>query len=185
MAPTTNILLDLLETRAAGFADCIALCVKDRGHWVELTYAELFDRARRLAAALIEAGLEEGDRVAILCESRPEWGAAFLGSICAGAIVVPLDTKLTETELESILDDCRPKILFVSASSSERARSLHALAPSIAHVFLVDADLGSAGSYGGAPRFRPADATAAIVYISATAGNPKGVMISYANLLFQ
>jgi long-chain acyl-CoA synthetase len=187
MAPITNILLDLLETRAAGFADSIALCVKNRDHWVELTYAELFDRARRLAASLIEGGLQEGDRVAILGESCPEWGVAFLGSICAGAIVVPLDTKLTETELDSILDDCRPKILFVSASSSERARSLRAQAPSIAHVVLVDADLGSAGSAGSASRFRsrPANETAVIVYISATAGSPKGVMITYANLLFQ
>src|SRR2546426_12493073 len=102
MAPTTNILLDLLETRAAGFADCIALCVKNGGHWVELTYAELFDRARRLAAELIEAGLEEGDRVAILCESRPEWGIAFLGSICGGGVVVSLDTQLTQTQRESL-----------------------------------------------------------------------------------
>jgi long-chain acyl-CoA synthetase len=187
MVPTTNILFDLLEARAAGFADYIALCIKDRDHCVELTYAELFDRSRRLAAALIEAGIEEGDRVAILSESRPEWGVAFLGSICAGAIVVPLDTKLTETELDSILDDCRPKLLFVSPSSSERARSLRGLAPSIAHVFLLDADLGSGDGAASTPRFRrrPTNDTAAIVYISATAGSPKGVMITYANLVFQ
>ena len=71
-----------------------------------LTYDQLDDRSSRLAAGLVERGLQKGDRVAILMHNRLEWVELFFALAKAGAVMVPLNYLLRPQELRYILDDC-------------------------------------------------------------------------------
>ena len=177
--------LNLLENKSDRFAAQPALCIKEGRKWVELSYGELSRRARRFASHLIRSGFEQGDRLAILSESRPEWGIAFFAGIRSGAVVVPLDVKLTEAELTTILSDCEPKILCVSAHYKEMAEVLRARVPSIRTVTVLEEMEALEPGELLPSRERGLDETAVIIYTSGTTGNPKGVMATFRNLVFQ
>jgi long-chain acyl-CoA synthetase len=137
--------------------------VPDRTAVVELdgpsvTYAELEDRARAVAGGLRAAGVAVGDRVALRIGNGLDWVLAFWGTQLAGGIVVPLNTRLSEAEVQVILDDCTP------AHVVEPGVPLPAGAPIEAH----DA--------------APSD-VAALFYTSGTTGRPKGAMTTHENFL--
>ena len=92
--------------------------------WRELTFKGLDILSKRLANYLIEIGIDKGDKLSILSESMPEWGAALFASTMAGSITIPLDIKLTEYELTSILSDCQPKVMLVSSTYLQMAIKL-------------------------------------------------------------
>ncbi|HEY4605827.1 MAG TPA: AMP-binding protein [Blastococcus sp.] len=123
-----------------------------------VTYAELWDRALRVAGGLRAAGVEVGDRVALQLGNGLDWVLAFWGGHLAGAVVVPLNVRLSEPEVEFILGDC-----------------------AAAHVVRPGSPLPD-----GAP-VEPADAThgdvAALFYTSGTTGRPKGAMVTHENFL--
>jgi len=97
----TNVLL-FLENRTEALENKIALGMKSSLGWNELTFKGLGVLSRRLANYLINNNIDKGDKLAILSESMPEWGAALFASVLAGAITIPLDIKLTFFELDSI-----------------------------------------------------------------------------------
>ncbi len=186
--------LHLMQLKSDVYGGRTALLLKEKSKWKELSYIELSRRARDLSDYLIESGFKKGDRVAILSESRPEWAIAFFASIRSGAITVPLDIKLTDAELKSILTDAQPKILFVSAEHSKSATILKESIPSIEKVILVGdhpdgaefplySTLRSKAILEGC--VREPEETALIIYTSGTTGSPKGVMISFSNLIFE
>src|SRR6476661_3306162 len=77
-----------------------------------LTFAQLAVTATSTARALIAAGIEAGDRVAIWAPNTTEWVLAALGVYAAGAVVVPLNTRFKGAEAAYILDRARAKLLF-------------------------------------------------------------------------
>lgn len=168
--------------------------MKSRIGWKELTYRGLSLLSKRLANYLIKIGINKGDKLAILSESMPEWGAAFFASILSGAISVPLDIKLTIYELTSILTDCQPKVLLASSAFLETALKLQESIPSIEHIVVID-DNGSNMQYPSLYnlpdepdrkwRHRSPSKTALIIYTSGTTGNPKGVEITFKNVRSQ
>lgn len=186
--------LSLLQSKSDVYGARTALYLKDELHWKELTYSELSRKARTLASYLIERGIQQGDRVAILSESRPEWGIALFGAIRAGVIFVPLDIKLTSAELVSILSDAEPRMLFISNQFLETAKALKTLLPCLEEIVLLD---GEKNAYGFLSldaikptgilkgRERRLEETALIIYTSGTTGNPKGVMTTFGNLIFE
>ena len=106
-----NVLARLdINTRLYG--ERISLGKRNRYGWKELTYKGLGLLSRRLASYLIkDLGIEKGEKLAILSESMPEYGACVFGSVLAGLTTVPLDNKLTIYELESILSNCQPSVM--------------------------------------------------------------------------
>lgn len=189
---TPGTVRSILSIKAQHYADRPALSLLADGRWRTLTYRELTERVDRLTGWLLAAGIRRGDRIAILSESRPEWGVAFFGAILSGATVVPLDVKLTPEELEALVADAAPRVLFVSSELVATGRRLRAASGSLEHVVLLDAGAGDVPSLGGlsAPPGaggleRDAGETALIVYTSGTTGQPKGVMVSFASLIFQ
>ena len=172
-----------------------SLGIKTNYGWSELTYKGLGYLSRRLACYFIyDMKLEKGEKVAILSESKPEYGACFFAGVLAGLTSVPLDNKLTIYELESILSNCEPSVLLASGANYEKALTLKSKISSIKQVIFMDRisntkefqDLYSIPeNYEGKWRRRSLDSTALIIYTSGTTGSPKGVEITYKNILSQ
>ena len=117
----TNV-LSMLEDKTKDFNDRVALGTKNTMGWREFTYKGLGLMSRKLAWHLMNTvGVKRGERVAILSESKPEYGACVFASILAGTVTVPLDVKLTKYELNSILSDCEPSVILVSLHYIETA----------------------------------------------------------------
>ncbi len=185
----------LLEEITIKNSEKQSLGIKTILGWDEFTYKGLGLLSRQLACYLINnLQMPKGEKVAILSESRPEMGACVFGSALAGQIIVPLDVKLTIYELTSILSDCKPAVMLVSAANYGKAKELQQLVPSIKHIIIsekvkMDDDIETLYTlpkdYNAKWVRRPLNDTAFIIYTSGTTGSPKGVEITYKNMLAQ
>ena len=189
--------LDLMQEKSDMYGQVKALALKTKDGYEELSYLEISRRSKKFANYLIEKiGVAKGDRIAILCESRPDFAIGMFASIQTGAVTVPLDVKLTVPEHTHILNDCKPRIILCSSHYLEHAIEVKNNVPSIEQIFVLDDE---ERNYPEIPsvsaldadiekdlgRPRSLDETALIVYTSGTTGNPKGVMISFGNIYSQ
>ena len=117
------------------------------------SYLMLSDHVERLARGLIEHGTKAGDRLAISARNRPEWIAACLASLRSGAVVVPLDTQLSDEALRHALRDSGARLLFTTGAEAGRLRP--ACGELGVEIILLDDD-GRARRGGGALMAEPA-----------------------------
>ena len=140
------------------------------------TYGQFVDRAHALAALLQSGGLEPGGRVAFLCPNVVELLEAYFGVLLAGGILVPLNIRLSRTEVSRILTDCEPAELFVHPSLRHVAEGT---ALDGEHAAAIE---GLVGERVPAPAVDE-DAVCEIFYTSGTTGGrPKGAMLTHRNL---
>ena len=187
--------LQFLEDRTSDYSERVALGMKTNLGWNEFTYSGLGMLSRKIAHYLINGlQVQKGEKLAILSESKPEYGACVFGAVLSGMITVPLDIKLTEYELESILSDCQPTIMFVSKTLVDKAKLLKEKVPSIKTILLVDEPTCNdeftsihmlPENYNCKWRHRSSKSTALIIYTSGTTGAPKGVEITFQNMFSQ
>ena len=157
-------------------------------------YRELRAEAERIAARLQATGFGAGDRCAILMSNQSKWVVSGLGALWAGAVLVPLDYKLTPPEMVALLRHARPRALIVEypvwRDIAADVRALDGMqvfvteAPAqetLAGASRWEAPASSAFTY--VPRRR--DDLASIVYSSGTGGTPKGCMLTHGNYLAQ
>lgn len=185
-------ILSHIENKTADYENRIALGIKGRYGWREFTYKGLGLLSRKIGKYLIETlEVKKGDGIAILSESKPEYGACVFASVLSGGITIPLDIKLSKYELKSILSDCLPKVMLVSQQYLETAKELQKEIPEIEHIILIDdhahnhdvVDIYSLPEeYNAKWRQRSSKSTAFIIYTSGTTGAPKGVEISFKNV---
>ena len=145
------------------------------------SYAELLALVERTGAGLRARGIETGDRVALFLPDGLAWAAAFFGALRAGAVAVPLNTRLGEAELAAVLADSGAAALVADAALAAPAREAAARAE-LATVLDPEALLAPPGT-----RLAPApvgpDAMAAWLYTSGTTGSPKAAVHLHRNLL--
>ncbi len=187
--------LSLLEDKTNDYARKTALGIKTSFGWKELTFDGLGLMSRRLASYLInDLGIQKGEKLAILSESKPEFGVCVFGSVLAGTITVPLDIKLTKYELVSILSDCLPTVMLVSQNYIEKAKEIQKEVPSIKHLIVMDERPETDGlqslytipaNYSCKWRHRARNSRMFIIYTSGTTGAPKGVETTFGNILAQ
>ena len=178
----------LIQSKAEEFGPKIALCT--RGEEKEcFTFSQLSEMSGSLSHHLATLGVEVDDRVAILSEARPRWAVAFFAALRVGAIACPLDSRLTLQELGAIVADARPKVLFVSSQTAKMGRKLQQSEHAIQHLINLDAipedGLPDPAGTEAERVQRLGDDPAVLTYTSGTMGIAKGVVTTYANLLFQ
>src|SRR5277367_596833 len=83
-----------------------------------INYRELWDRAARVAGGLKNLGIESGDRVAIRLGNGLDWCVAFWGTLMAGAVVVPVNTRFAEPEIEYVINDSGSKFGFLPGQAT-------------------------------------------------------------------
>jgi long-chain acyl-CoA synthetase len=173
-----------------------------------LSSKEFFERIRDVSLGLEALGIGSGERVAIVSESRPEWMITDLAALCAGGVTVPIYPTLSAPQARYILQDSGAKAAIVSTRLQlEKIQEVRHQLPSLTAVILFDgfepgdspsvmsfemlAERGHqrlTGDWGVGRDFRDrtraiaADDLATIIYTSGTTGEPKGVMLTHANL---
>ena len=170
-----------------GKPSILVLRAKSVNRW---SYAKLADQVEQLTNGLAGAGLQKGDHVAMFAENQPEWIAACLATIQAGAVVAPIDVQLGEKALGHVIADCEARFIFTSTARVKRLKSLGL--GSKLKLFLLDGDEEDKRSWRHLlsdtaterPTVEPND-PALLIYTSGTTGKPKGVPLTHANLVFQ
>jgi long-chain acyl-CoA synthetase len=182
-----------------------ALNAKHGSEWRAISSAEILRRIENIAAGLYSLGLRKGDKAAILAPNSPEWTLADAGCQFSGIIDVPIYTTLAPASVKYILNDSGSRLIFI-ANKAEYDRIADALAdcPAIERIVFFDrheveldnaislADLERAGEELSREQphlvselsaaSRPQD-VATLIYTSGTTGEPKGVMLTHANIL--
>jgi acyl-CoA synthetase (AMP-forming)/AMP-acid ligase II len=154
-----------------------------------MTYGELAQAARAVAAGLIVRDVAPLDRVALMLPTGTEFFAAFLGTLYAGAVPVPIYPPMQLSQLEEylrrqtkILRNAEAKVLVTVPEALRLGGLLRGLVPSLRGIESVS-NLASAPMGTPLPALNDPGATALIQYTSGSTGDPKGVVLSHANLL--
>lgn len=157
-----------------------------------LSYGVLRERTGRLARALQRLGVTRGNRVAVLLGNTPEYIELYLAITGIGAIVVPINTRLSPSEQMLLLQDCEPVMLVASPIGETAVEYAMSAVASLRHLVLINRALPRTLSYeeliaGAQTTFAPvdvaADDAAVILYTSGTTSGPKGAILTHGNLL--
>ncbi|MCP4961290.1 MAG: acyl--CoA ligase [Actinomycetia bacterium] len=184
-----GFITDPLDRWAVERPDQAALVFGDRG----TDYATLKSEVDQLAKALIAAGVARGDRVAMLSSPRPEFWINLLATTSVGAIWVGLNPKYTDGELDHVITDAEPRLVFALSiiadeDQSEKLSGLSLRHPSVQD-FIVDEWSGAselalttddAALAARRSEIDPSD-PCIIVYTSGSTGRPKGAMLTHTS----
>jgi acyl-CoA synthetase (AMP-forming)/AMP-acid ligase II len=157
------------------------------------SYRALNERANRLASALRRSGLGRGDRVAILQRNCPELVETLFASFKAGAVAVPINSRLHPREYQYVIDHSGAKVVVITQEFREGIASIRDELPNVEQVICVDGAAPELAGYDtvlaqGAPEDDDLDMAPDelcwFFYTSGTTGRPKGAMLSHGNLRF-
>jgi fatty-acyl-CoA synthase len=155
-----------------------AAALIDDGRNLTLTYADLEEQSRRLAAWLAAAGVGAGDRVAILAGNTTDVFEALFACAKLTAILVPLNWRLALPELQFIIDDCRPRVLIYEDTYADSAAAV-----GTPGLLQLGDDYEAAKMASDPTAVGPVTATLddpwAILYTSGTTGHPKGAICTH------
>jgi long-chain acyl-CoA synthetase len=189
---------DLPGSAAQRFGDHLAARHRVDGEWREVTYAEVVGAIDEVALGLAELGIEPGDRVGVLADTRLEWTVASYGISAAGGVVVPVYPTNSARECEWVLGNSGAKaVVCENAAQVAKVEQVRGALPQLGHVIAIDGGGGDLTLDGLRERGRardraelaerqshvaPGDAYT-IIYTSGTTGPPKGVVLTHANAM--
>lgn len=203
-ADEPGTLVDLFERLARVHKRPDTLNYKRDGRWHSISADELLARVQLLAGGLHSLGVRHGDRVAILSESCVEWTLADAGCLFAGAVDVPIYPTLTPPQVHYILKDSGARLIVLSNRAKFLQLREMLKTTAVGYVIFFDSSgvqpdegltLEQLEERGRATLLRSPNLTqhlahetkpdelATIIYTSGTTGEPKGVMLTHANLV--
>jgi long-chain acyl-CoA synthetase len=193
----SKTIADLLPRAAELYGSRVAVRYKEGDQWVSKTFDDVVEIVRPLAFGLVTLGVEKGDRVAILGNTRPEWTYFDFAALSIGATVVPIYQTNSPEECRYVLENSDSKVVVVEdAEQLAKVRQVRDQLPQLEQIVLMtgsaeDAisteDLAAKGTGGDAATWEtlysavtPAD-ICTFIYTSGTTGPPKGCIISHGN----
>jgi long-chain acyl-CoA synthetase len=194
----SKTIADLMPMAAERHADLRAVTYKDEsGQWVSNTYREVGEIVRKLALGLIELGVEKGDKVSILANTRPEWTYFDFAALSTGATVVPIYQTNSPDECQYVLENSDAKVVIVEDDEQlAKVEEIRDRTPKLEQVIRMEGSGGGAISMdelieSGSGRsdseweqrwssVTPED-ICTFIYTSGTTGPPKGCVISHGN----
>jgi len=198
-ATGSTTIADLIERAAERHTGSPALRYKQGGAWKDVSYSELGRTVSEVGRGLIDLGIEPGDRVAILCQTRPAWTYADFGITSTGAVVVPIYATNSPEECQWVAGNSESRaIVCENAEQVAKIRAVQADLPALETVIVID----SSGDSGDAltldalrergrgrdpeelsdrARAVTRDQPYTIIYTSGTTGPPKGCVLSHGN----
>lgn len=196
--PSTGNLTDDVVTNGRDFADAVVFSRRTGDEWSDVTAAEFLDEVQAVAKGLVAAGVEVGDRVAILSKTRYEWTLLDYAIWFAGAVTVPIYETSSAEQIGWILEDSGARAIVAEGPDHlarvREARRSGDLAE-LQHVWSLQDNavdvLGRLGSdiSDDALEQRRTTATpqdvATLIYTSGTTGKPKGCMLTHGNFMFE
>ena len=199
--PATANLADVVFRRAAEQPQAVILRRPSEGSgasrgsrgWADVTASQFKDEVIAVAKGLVAAGIEPGDRVALMSRTRYEWTLIDYAIWTAGAITVPVYETSSAEQAEWILSDSGARACFAeTASYGDIIASFRDRMPGLSHIWQIDSDLDSLRAAGAdvgdeviTERAAAAGAAdlATVIYTSGTTGRPKGCELTHENLL--
>jgi long-chain acyl-CoA synthetase len=213
MASTTGsrTIADLIPRSAAEHAERVAVRYKRDGAWHDVTYAQLAEIVREVGLGIIDLGIQAGERICILANTRPEWSYADLGATSAGTIVVPIYQTNSPEECHWVLSDSEAcAIVCENEEQLAKIAAIRDRLPNLRTIIVIDPPEGEAQDNGSSSavqslgaitleevrkrgRKRSADELEArraairsedpftFIYTSGTTGPPKGCVLTHGN----
>jgi long-chain acyl-CoA synthetase len=199
--PATGVgsktIADLFPVAAKEHGSKRAVMYKEGSSWVSKTYAEVGEIVRDLSLGLIDVGIDRGDKVAILANTRPEWSYFDFAALTAGATVVPIYQTNSPEECQYVLENSDSRAVIVEDDEQlEKVRAVRGSLPKLEHVILMTgsaddaismADLAARGRDRNQADWEERyssvtpDDICTFIYTSGTTGPPKGCVISHGN----
>jgi long-chain acyl-CoA synthetase len=193
----SSTIADMMGLAAARYGDRPAVRRKHGDGWQDVSYRELGVIASELASGLIALGVEPGDRVGILCSTRPEWTYASFGITSAGAVVVPIYPTNSPEECEWVAGNSESRVVICEDPGQvAKIVKVRERLPELETIVVIDGDADDAISLDdlrarGRERdpsevaervqaARPEDAYT-FIYTSGTTGPPKGCVLTHGN----
>ncbi|MGA7146334.1 MAG: AMP-binding protein [Desulfobacterales bacterium] len=174
-----------------------ALCYGSRPGWYEadadktLTFLQIKEMVDGLARGLLATGIKPGDRIGVLGRNSLEYFLLYGAAAALGAILLPVNWRLSAEEIEYILKDCEPEALFVDTEYQNLAESVKDRLPFIKNYFNLNSGSGNFQSFDTLTNhpgtFEAADVSddsrLVIIHTAAVQGKPRGAVLSQGNLL--
>jgi long-chain acyl-CoA synthetase len=188
----------LPRAAAERFGGALASRHKAGGEWREATYGETAEAIEEIALGLVALGIEPGDRVGVLADTRVEWTQSSYAISAAGAVVVPVYPTNSPRECAWVLGDSGARaVVCEDAAQAEKIAAVRDELPQLEHVIAIEGDSADLslselrergeGSDRDELSRRQAgvgrDDPYTIIYTSGTTGNPKGVVLSHGNAM--
>jgi long-chain acyl-CoA synthetase len=189
---------DLLPRAVDKYGSAPAIKYKDAsGTWVTRSFEEVGATVQKLSLGLVDLGIERGDKVSILANTRPEWTYADFAALTAGATVVPIYQTNSPEECQYVLDNSDAKAVIVEdAEQLAKVEEVRSQLPKLEHVILMEGEAEGAISFEELARRGDgrdaaeweqrysavgSDDICTFIYTSGTTGPPKGCVISHGN----
>jgi len=195
----SNTIADLAARAAETFGDKAAIRHKQSGEWEDVSFSDVWSTVSEIARGLIDLGIEAGDRVALLCNTRPDWTYADFAISSAGAVVVPIYPTNAPEECEWVLGNSESvAVVCEDASQLAKVEEVRERLPGLKHVVVIEAGDASDGVVStDALRERgrevpeeklreryqaiTGDDPYTFIYTSGTTGPPKGCVLTHGN----
>ena len=192
--PALNSAAQFVFDNARTRPDVVALKIRDGQGWSEITTREFADRVLAVAKGLIAAGVQPGDRVALMSKTRWEWTLFDFAILATGAVVVPIYETSSAEQVQWILSDSGARSLVIeSVAHAALVAEVRAEVPELIDVWELDGGAVSTLTAAGAGIDEAAvhqriaataqSDLASIIYTSGTTGRPKGCQLTHLNFL--